>query len=778
MPDNVTRVEIHDNNQSFGASPSESLEDMSSASRISFSADAGSEISQDQEMPPLESNDGSARDDQLAIRDLSPEPGPLRRPVIPLDSPQGARPQAPSASSSSTRSNATANVNSSNNNISTTSNLNTAAGNASPGVAPPGTRPNNQANNNVLDLSVEVLLNLTTCGICLEIFRDPKSLPCLHSFCKRCLMTLTQNDNTLPFPCPTCRRLCGSTVSTLPDDFKSKLLVDTMRQRDLERQRSGRRSLIDAANGGHQLKPSQPVLCQNHGNRRCEFFCETCNIPVCVKCVASEHTDHRYIDVFEDTQVLIDDMEEIIESVKRDVQRLEENNTDIEIMMCEFSYLLDERVKKLKKLVDETANQVKGRYSHELMNAQGEVRRYILMHLNFIQKTTEHLSSLKDSMRDGAMFDVYADAKIHMNSSNTDTPSFLFQRPAKFEFAPCVEFQITNTFNQFFGQPGPLPEHQAIPVFRQLQLGLQSAAAGGAASSCPPPPGLSPPIVGARGNMGDSVPVSGGPAANGAIGGARRKRPNNIPSSSRRASPAVEALFSSAANASSSSSPLHFVEPTIATSQGAQAAGNFAPDRNPESSSGGISILRSILPQTAITVNHSDGTRGATVSHPLTPFFLSSVRVPGFEATPAIALTSSSRRSSSGMAPFRPEATGRTNEVQVPLIDIVSNNRTQGSQQQNVMEPQEVQQFFQSILGSDSRQTSQESVNLVPTQEGHMQNAGVQHLNRGSTAEVVSRFPDMNISADEQNAIYDQTSDDEAGQDGPGSSVNIAEETL
>ncbi|XP_063405766.1 E3 ubiquitin-protein ligase TRIM45-like [Mytilus trossulus] len=53
--------------------------------------------------------------------------------------------------------------------------------------------------------------DLLTCTICLETFKDPKYLPCLHTFCEACIHTYINSTNKeekpIGFKCPVCRRL-------------------------------------------------------------------------------------------------------------------------------------------------------------------------------------------------------------------------------------------------------------------------------------------------------------------------------------------------------------------------------------------------------------------------------------------------------------------------------------------------------------------------------------------------------------------------------------------
>ena len=44
-----------------------------------------------------------------------------------------------------------------------------------------------------------------TCSVCLESFKDPKVLPCLHTFCLGCIVNLAENAESDTINCPECR---------------------------------------------------------------------------------------------------------------------------------------------------------------------------------------------------------------------------------------------------------------------------------------------------------------------------------------------------------------------------------------------------------------------------------------------------------------------------------------------------------------------------------------------------------------------------------------------
>src|SRR6218665_1029173 len=63
------------------------------------------------------------------------------------------------------------------------------------------------------------------CCICTDIYTDPKALPCIHTFCMKCLQQVGFNTKKGPgdeMPCPICRqqfKIPSEGFSGLPNNF-------------------------------------------------------------------------------------------------------------------------------------------------------------------------------------------------------------------------------------------------------------------------------------------------------------------------------------------------------------------------------------------------------------------------------------------------------------------------------------------------------------------------------------------------------------------------------
>ena len=66
--------------------------------------------------------------------------------------------------------------------------------------------------------------HLSECPVCLEVYVDPKVLPCDHSLCARCVQQLQQGSR---IECPLCRTVHD--VSRIRSDFRTQQIVDALK---------------------------------------------------------------------------------------------------------------------------------------------------------------------------------------------------------------------------------------------------------------------------------------------------------------------------------------------------------------------------------------------------------------------------------------------------------------------------------------------------------------------------------------------------------------------
>ena len=120
--------------------------------------------------------------------------------------------------------------------------------------------------------TVEELEREITCGICQEHYTEPKVLPCLHYYCKKCVLRLALRTATgKPFSCPECR--CEA---TLPeggvDELKTAFFVNRLKTTV---------STMERAHGKVEVKCE---LCFDSGDKA-EAFCRQCALFICKNCI-------------------------------------------------------------------------------------------------------------------------------------------------------------------------------------------------------------------------------------------------------------------------------------------------------------------------------------------------------------------------------------------------------------------------------------------------------------------------------------------------------------
>ena len=268
---------------------------------------------------------------------------------------------------------------------------------------------------------MSVTTDLTTCPICKDMFDNPKSLPCLHAFCLKCLQEYCKSKNMYPgdeVPCPVCRK-----EFKIPDDgtdglqhhFFIQQLVDARKAKYAEGpnevpcevcvEESDKGSdkiptatmycvdcnqkLCDQCSrphrrmkgGGHQVKPlgvevEEELIqlrgssCDKHKDKQVELYCYDCNETICLMCSAVRHRNHNSVEipiVAENFKYSIADVGKQIESA---ITAVREQSEETKQDATEFCSKLDEVKKMVFVAGEEVKRSVDDKISEMLMELQ------------------------------------------------------------------------------------------------------------------------------------------------------------------------------------------------------------------------------------------------------------------------------------------------------------------------------------------------------------------------------------------------------------------------
>ena len=209
------------------------------------------------------------------------------------------------------------------------------------------------------------------CPLCIETVKNPKTLPCLHSFCLECLdrhANFARRQLKATIKCPVCQTSFQipetDTFENLPSSFHLNRLVDVLALEDgsvqsqrcnscdenntatsycfvcqdflcascfeahqrLKATRGHRNVLIDKLQAQDvQELIHRPVMCsqQYHEDQPLEFYCEDCKVLICHKCTVVSHDRHSKTDTQKAAQEQKMQMADAVAKVKAEIVRYE-----------------------------------------------------------------------------------------------------------------------------------------------------------------------------------------------------------------------------------------------------------------------------------------------------------------------------------------------------------------------------------------------------------------------------------------------------------------------
>ena len=187
-----------------------------------------------------------------------------------------------------------------------------------------------------------------TCGLCSQLYTDPRMLQCLHTFCSKCLKKILgeQRLQGTTIKCPTCKKptvVSKGSVAALPKDLRKSYEAEVAQiaSKMHSKEEISCDQCVDTTSGpavsfcvnccdflcnacakhhktwrktlNHELQqvgssktgssiatksldniPHKPMNCQLHEDETLKFYCETCGMLICRDCMAIEHAGHKY----------------------------------------------------------------------------------------------------------------------------------------------------------------------------------------------------------------------------------------------------------------------------------------------------------------------------------------------------------------------------------------------------------------------------------------------------------------------------------------------------
>ena len=257
------------------------------------------------------------------------------------------------------------------------------------------------------------IADITECSICTESFREPKVLPCIHTFCLQCLETYGKDKKPGDkADCPICRSVfvipAGGFKDLHNNFFMNQLLqlkklscndateqvvncdvcsiiseVSTAVAFCIECHQNmcelcDKKHKVPACSKTHRVvsltnKPSAqelikmaPSFCEHHPTDEIKFYCYDCKITACVVCyVSNKHNKHECCDVKISAEKFREQLKDDIDKVEACAKQSKDELEKLEMLQSSFiskvgatEREISQRYDQLRLLIDEHQKQL------------------------------------------------------------------------------------------------------------------------------------------------------------------------------------------------------------------------------------------------------------------------------------------------------------------------------------------------------------------------------------------------------------------------------------
>ena len=296
-----------------------------------------------------------------------------------------------------------------------------------------------------IKMAAEQINKLTdhlTCSHCCELYKEPKYLPCYHSYCEECLVKLVVQSN---ITCPECRKTSvvpSGGVKQLPNNFFiNRLLDEVALKRKVEGEEEAKCDLcvrgdavevlcldcgaflcgrcfdnhkyskeyqnhnmmplneVRSKKEGITIKPkSKFALCPKH-ELELNFYCETCDQLVCHYCIMKDHLKHDHDTVKKMATKHRKELDKIMEPVEKMIEGLSVARKKVSNTRDKIGAQADDIDKEIDRYYEELhrrLQQQRDELKKELHEACRQKKKEVTLQLEQMEQTQAELESIKE----------------------------------------------------------------------------------------------------------------------------------------------------------------------------------------------------------------------------------------------------------------------------------------------------------------------------------------------------------------------------------------------
>ena len=281
-------------------------------------------------------------------------------------------------------------------------------------------------------VEVKKAQNNLTCPVCYQLFKNPKYLPCYHSYCEGCLEKTQVQSKII---CPECRKeakVPEGGVKELPNNFFINRLVDHLILKEEVKCDECDEDdpvvsfcpecnsfLCHACNDyhkrnqrycGHGVVPLTELkvapiqakvkipLCEEH-DEQLKYYCETCDQLVCMYCTVKKHNGHYHDSVKQMGTKHRNELKKITDPVEGMIKNLTEAHDNIQKMIKKTRRRGEEVDKKIDQYYDELLQKLmkqKDEVKQQARDAVSQKEKAMITQLEEVTSMQTKLMSIKE----------------------------------------------------------------------------------------------------------------------------------------------------------------------------------------------------------------------------------------------------------------------------------------------------------------------------------------------------------------------------------------------